>query len=209
MQSQIKNVLAQSSLGINVSYDHRGMSGLTSVYQEICLSPLQVVARQFSCQFKPRNACQSLALFQGGEQLFLYVTVFDGQVMSKTEVWARIRNSSAAPNSTELNNERPAPGATVFLPNFRPQFPVAGSSGGGNIPPGFIHPSPSVPEISRKPKPPPPPPPPPLSIEQTTLKAASPTEEREPTRGLYHLPLPSPSVTDYIVGSSNKFAALF
>lgn len=119
---------------------------------------------------------------RGGEQLFLYVTVFDGQVMSKTEVWARIRNSSAAPNSTELNNERPPPGATVFLPNFRSQFPGAGSSGGGNIPPGFVQSSPSLPEISRKPRPPPPPPPPPLSQEQTTMRAASPPEEREPTR---------------------------
>lgn len=128
-------------------------------------------------------------LFQGGEQLFLYVTVFDGQVMSKTEVWARIRNSSAGPNSTELNNDRPPPGATVFLPNFGPQFPGAGSSGGGNIPPGFIQQSPSVPEISHKPRPPPPPPPPPLSQEQTTLRATSPPEELEPTRGMYHLPL--------------------
>ncbi|PNF22937.1 Tyrosine kinase receptor Cad96Ca [Cryptotermes secundus] len=102
--------------------------------------------------------------------------------MSKTEVWARIRNSSAAPNSTELNNDRPPPGATVFLPNFGPQFPGAGGSGGGNIPPGFIQQSPPVPEISHKPRPPPPPPPPPLSQEQTTLRTASPPEELEPVR---------------------------
>jgi hypothetical protein len=46
-----------------------------------------------------------------------------------------------------------------------------------------------VPEIRQKPRPPPPPPPPPLSQEQTTLRAASPPEEREPARGMYHLPL--------------------
>ncbi|XP_021933765.1 tyrosine kinase receptor Cad96Ca-like isoform X2 [Zootermopsis nevadensis] len=106
---------------------------------------------------------------RGGEQLFLYVTVFDGQVTSKTEVWARIRSSSATPDSTEINNERPPPGATAYLPNSHFQFPGGGSSGGSNIPPGFIQPPPPRPEINRKPRPPPPPPPPP----QTTQRAAT------------------------------------
>lgn len=134
-----------------------------------------------------RQTCSHLlVLFQGGEQLFLYVTVFDGKVTSKTEVWARIHNSSAANNSTELINERPQPGA--FLPNFRPPFPKGGTSGGGNIPPPFIQPPSPLPEISRKPKPPPPPPPPPLSLEQTTLKIPYTSTTQKPTTGSYQLP---------------------
>jgi serine/threonine protein kinase len=119
---------------------------------------------------------------RGGENLFLYVTVYDGKVTSKTEVWARILNSSAATNSTALTHERPQPGATAFLPNFRPSFPNGGSSGGGNIPPSFIQPPSPLPEISRKPRPPPPPPPPPLSLEQTTLRIPYTSTTQKPTR---------------------------
>ena len=124
-------------------------------------------------------------LFQGGEQLFLYVTVYDGKVTSKTEVWARILNSSAATNSTALTHERPQPGATAFLPNFRPSFPKGDSSGGGNIPPSFIQPPSPLPESSRKPRPPPPPPPPPLSLEQTTLRIPYTSTTQKPTRGSF------------------------
>jgi hypothetical protein len=161
---------------------------------------LPVVPKTCSC-------CHLCAvLFQGGEQLFLYVTVFDGQVTSKSEVWARIRNSSAAPNSTELNNERPSPGTTVFLPNFRPQFPGGGKSGSGNIPSDFIQPPPPLPDISRKPRPPPPPPPPPLSPEQTTLRAATTAAAKQPTSGAYQLPLVSVAL---LLCWYKKFYAMF
>lgn len=146
--------------------------------------------------FLPRTQFQCLCshkctiLFQGGEQLFLYVTVFDGQVTSKTEVWARIRSSSATPDSTEINNERPPPGATAYLPNSHFQFPGGGSSGGSNIPPGFIQPPPPIPEINRKPRPPPPPPPPP----QTTQRAAT---VQEHARGACQLPLIRTSVVEH------------
>jgi hypothetical protein len=136
----------------------------------------------------PTTCSHFLVLFQGGEHLFLYVTVFDGKVTSKTEVWARILSSSAATNSTELKNERPQPGATAFLPNFRPPFPKGDSSGGGNIPPTFIQQPTPLPEISRKPTPPPPPPPPPLSLEQTTLRVSYTSTTQKPTKGSYQLP---------------------
>jgi hypothetical protein len=130
----------------------------------------------------------SFLCFQGGEQLFLYVTVYDGKLTSKTEVWARIFNSSAATNSTELTHQRPQPGATAFLPNFRHSFPKGDSSVGGNIPPSFIQPPSPLPEISPKPRPPLPPPPPPLSLEQTTLRIPYTSTTQKPTRGSYRLP---------------------
>ncbi|XP_069695707.1 tyrosine kinase receptor Cad96Ca isoform X1 [Periplaneta americana] len=137
---------------------------------------------------------------RGGEQLFFYVTVFDGKFTSKTEVWARIRNSSADPNSTELNNEGPPPPG--FLPNFPSQYPGAGGGGNGRIPPPFIQPPSSLPGFTRKPRPPPPPPPPPLSPEQTTLITEGKDTAQEPTKAAetaetptVKVPTPSPTTT--------------
>ncbi|KAJ4446265.1 hypothetical protein ANN_12959 [Periplaneta americana] len=137
---------------------------------------------------------------EGGEQLFFYVTVFDGKFTSKTEVWARIRNSSADPNSTELNNEGPPPPG--FLPNFPSQYPGAGGGGNGRIPPPFIQPPSSLPGFTRKPRPPPPPPPPPLSPEQTTLITEGKDTAQEPTKAAetaetptVKVPTPSPTTT--------------
>ncbi|XP_069695708.1 tyrosine kinase receptor Cad96Ca isoform X2 [Periplaneta americana] len=136
---------------------------------------------------------------RGGEQLFFYVTVFDGKFTSKTEVWARIRNSSADPNSTELNNEGPPPPG--FLPNFPSQYPGAGGGGNGRIPPPFIQPPSSLPGFTRKPRPPPPPPPPPLSPEQTTLITEGKDTAQEPTKAetaetpTVKVPTPSPTTT--------------
>lgn len=143
-------------------------------------------------------------LNRGGEQFFLYVTVTDGKLTSKNEVWVKIVNSSADPDSADLNNGGLPLGAAGFLPKFHPQYTGGGGNGGGIFPPeGFVQP-PSLQGFSRKPRPPPPPPPPPLTPEQTTSLTGENVSQQEPTKAetletpTVKVPTPRPSI-----GASN------
>ncbi|KAJ9581668.1 hypothetical protein L9F63_023155, partial [Diploptera punctata] len=119
-----------------------------------------------------------------GEQFFLYVTVSDGKLTSKNEVWVQIVNSSADLNSG---------GVPLRVHGFPPQYP-----GGGNP---VLFPPPSLSE-NRKPRPPPPPPPPPLTSEHTTSLTGENASQQEPTKAetaetpTVKVPIPSTTSTN-------------
>ncbi|PSN41563.1 Tyrosine kinase receptor Cad96Ca [Blattella germanica] len=130
-------------------------------------------------------------LNRGGEQFLLYVTVSDGKLTSKNEVWVKIVNSSADPDSSNINSGGPPLGAASFLPKFHSQYPGGGNSGGGIFPP------PNLQGFSRKPRPPPPPPPPPLTPEQTQTSLAT---QHEPTKAeTAETPTPPPTSNGTLV----------
>lgn len=87
-------------------------------------------------------------VFQAGENIYLYVTVYDGDLMAKTEVWVNILNSTASTLSS-YNGKRPP-----FLPAFNPRPPPSISNNPPPIPPGqqpYFHPKPYLDLTTRKP----------------------------------------------------------
>lgn len=69
---------------------------------------------------------------QGGESLFLYVTVFDGQLTHKSEVWVDIMNTTGLQDS-----RRPVPPKipSNMGPQFRAPPPLPGSVSSGKFRP--------------------------------------------------------------------------
>ena len=98
-------------------------------------------------------------------------------------MWVKIVNSSADPDSADLNSGGLPLGAAGLLPKLHSQYPGGGSNGGGLFTPDGFGQPPSLPGFSRKPRPPPPPPPPPLTPEQTTTLTEGNASQQEPTKG--------------------------
>lgn len=72
---------------------------------------------------------------QGGESLFLYVTVFDGQLTHKSEVWVDIMNTTGLQDS-----RRPAPPKipSNMGPQYRAPPPLPGSISSGKFRPPWL-----------------------------------------------------------------------
>ncbi|XP_015520313.2 tyrosine kinase receptor Cad96Ca isoform X1 [Neodiprion virginianus] len=105
-------------------------------------------------------------LGRGGESLSLYVTVSDGKLEVKTEVYARILNSSAR-NGGHSSSRSPYPQPSGD--RFRPPF-------------GFVpyHGSPQPPDIFAMTNRPPPPLPPPATSPRTTILHPQPSRTKKP-----------------------------
>ena len=122
-------------------------------------------------------------LLQGGEQFLLYVTVTDGKLTSKSEVWVTIVNSSDDSASVNISkSEIPRGAAAGILSQFPHQFP--GRVNGGTIFPSHaVFNQPPLQEFGTRSRP---------SIQQsspqfvpqlTTSNTAEKGTRQEPTKG--------------------------